>query len=176
MSAQDKKMIEQMMKYGMPAQEHKLLEKYVGEWDVAISSWREPSAEPELSRGTMKNELIFDGRYLKSDLDFTMGGRKARGLEIIGYDLFKKMYTTFWIDSWSTAFVTTSGTLDVSGDILTETGAYPDAMTDGRTVRKMKTVTTFMGDGRYKFEMFMVQPDGRAVKGMELVCTRKGRG
>jgi hypothetical protein len=173
MSAQDKKMMEQMMKYGTPGQGHELLKRYVGEWDVDIAMWQDPAGRPETSTGTIKSTLIFDGRYLKSDFEGTMGGMKAQGLEVIGYDLFKNMYTTFWIDSWSTAFMTTSGTLDKSGNILTETGTYPDAMTDGKTMQKVKNVTTFMGDGKYKFEMFMVMPDGQEAKSMEMVCKRK---
>jgi len=61
----------------------------------------------------------------------------------------------------------------MAGNILTETGTSPDPMTDGKTMQKFRNVTTFMGDGKYKFEMYMVMPDGKASKGMELVCTRK---
>jgi len=120
----------------------------------------------------MKNQLIFDGRYLKSEFEGLMGGMPGKGLEVIGYDLFKNRYTTFWIDSWSTGFVFTSGTLDAPGKVLTETGMFPDPMTDGKTVQKVKNVTTFMEDGKYKFEMYMVMPDGKESKGMELICTR----
>jgi hypothetical protein len=172
MSEQDKKMMEQMMKYGTPGKEHELLKKYVGEWDVDIATYQDP-AKPEMSKGTMKNMLILDGRYLKCDFEGMMGGMAAKGLEIIGYDLFKKEYTTFWIDSWSTAFTLTHGTLDTAGKVLTETGEFPDAMTDGKTLQKVKNVTTFMDDGSYKFEMYMVMPDGKEMKGMELVCKRK---
>ena len=56
--------------------------------------------------GTMKNELIFDGRYVKCTFDAMMGGMNDMGLEIIGYDLFKNKYVTFWIDNWSTGFAT----------------------------------------------------------------------
>lgn len=173
---EEKKMADQMMKYGTPAREHELLKNYVGEWDVAISAWRSPGSAPETSQGSMRAALLFDGRFLQADFDLMMGGMKARGLEIIGYDLFKKAYTTFWIDSWSTGFVTTSGTLDAAGRVLTETGAYPDVLTDGKTQQAIRNVTTFLGDGKFKFEMFMAMPDGREHKGMELVCTRKRRG
>jgi hypothetical protein len=172
MSAQDKKMMDQMMKYGTPGKSHEFLKKYVGDWDVDISTWPMPGAPAQTSKGTMKNRLIFDGRYVKCDFEGMMSGTSFSGLEVIGYDLFKKMYTTFWIDSMSSAFLTTSGTLDMTGNVLTETGASPDPMTDGKTMQKFKNVTTFMGDGKYKFEMFMVMPDGKATKGMELVCTR----
>ncbi|MGZ5498724.1 MAG: DUF1579 family protein, partial [Candidatus Aminicenantales bacterium] len=123
--------------------------------------------------GTMKNQLIFDGRYVKCDFEWMMGGMTFKGLEVIGYDLFKKMYTTFWVDSMSTAFLTTSGTLDMAGNVLTETGTSPDPMTDGKTMQKYKNVTTFMAEGKYKFEMYMITPDGKESKGLELVCTRK---
>jgi hypothetical protein len=173
MSPQAKKMMDQMMKYGTPGKGHELLKKYVGDWDVDVTVWSMPGAPPETSKGTMKNTLIFDGRYIMGEFASTMGGMSFSGLEIIGYDLFKKTYTTFWIDSMSTGFLTTGGTLDMSGNVLTETGSSPDPMTDGKTQQKYKNVTTFMGDGKYKFEMFMVMPDGKDSKGMELVCTRR---
>ncbi len=173
MSADQKKMMEQMMKYGSPGPEHELLKKYVGEWDVDISSWQDPAAKPEKSRGTMKNTLIFEGRYLKSGFEGSMGSMKFQGLEIIGYDLLKKMYTTFWVDNLSTSFMVTTGTLDAAGNVLTETGTFPDPMTDGKTMQRVRNVTTFLADGKYKFEMYMVMPDGKEMKGMELVCTRK---
>jgi len=173
MSAQEKKMMDQMMKYGTPGKGHDLLKKYVGDWNVDISSWPAPGAPVQMSKGTAKNQLIFEGRYVKCDFSGMMGGTNFTGLEVIGYDLFKKMYTTFWVDSMSTGFMITSGTLDMAGNVLTETGTSPDPMTDGKTMQKFKNVTTFMGDGKYKFEMYMVMPDGKESKGMELVFTRK---
>ncbi len=170
---QEKKMMEQMMKYGTPGKHHELLKNYVGDWDIEVKTWQQPGSAPMTSKATMKNQLILDGRYVASHFEGEMGGMPAKGVEVIGYDLFKKRYTTFWIDSWSTSFVFTSGTLDVSGKVLTETGQVPDAMTDGKTIQKVKNVTTFLEDGKYKFEMFMVAPDGKEWKGMELVCVRR---
>ena len=173
MSEQDKKMMEQMMKYGTPGKAHELLRKYVGQWDVDILTWRDPAMPPEKSKGMMTNTLIFDGRFVKCDFDGMMGDMKALGLEVIGFDLFKNTYTTFWIDSWSTTFLVTTGTLDMTGKVLTETGTFPDAMTDGKTMQKIRNVTTFMDDGSYKFEMYMAMPDGKEMKGMELLCKKK---
>lgn len=173
MTPQEKKMMDQMMKYGTPGKAHEFLKKYVGEWDVDISTWQEPGAPAQMGKGSIKTELIFDGRYVKSEFEGMMGGMAFKGFEVIGYDLFKKMYTTFWIDNMSSSFLTTAGTLDTAGNVLTETGSSPDPMTDGKTLQRVKNVTTFMGDGKYKFEMFMVMPDGKETKGMELVCTRK---
>lgn len=172
MSTQEKKMMDQMMKYGTPGPEHELLKKYAGDWDVEITSYP-PMGQPRKSVGAMKGELLFEGRYVKMTFDGRMGDMPFKGLEVIGYDLFKKAYTTFWIDGWSTAFMTTAGSLDKAGLVLTETGSYPDAMTDGKTLQKVKNVTTFLADGKLKFEMFMVGPDGKDAKGLELLYTRK---
>ncbi len=125
------------------------------------------------SKGTIQSQLIFDGRYVVSHFEGMMGGMASKGLEVIGYDLLKNLYTTFWIDSWSTTFLVTSGKLDASGKVLTEFGMFPDVMTDGKTMQKVKNVTTFPADGRYTFEMFMVGPDGKEWKGLELDCLRR---
>jgi hypothetical protein len=173
MSAQEKQQMEMMMKYGTPGKNHVLLKKYAGDWDVEVKAWSKPGAEPMMSKGSMKNQLLFEGRFLKSEFEGMMGGQKFMGLEVIGYDLFQNKYFTVWIDSWSTAYVTTRGVLDASGKVLTETGDWPDPMTGGKQMQKVKNVTTFMEDGKYKFEMFMVMPDGKEVKSMELLATRK---
>jgi Protein of unknown function (DUF1579) len=173
MSEQDKKMMEMTMKYGTPGKNHELFKKYVGDWDVTIKSWPMPGAEPMTSQGTMKNVLIFDGRYIKCQFEGAMMGMSFLGLQIVGYDLYKNKYFTFWIDNMSTAFVLTSGTLDDSGKILTETGEWPDAMSEGKKMQRVKNVTTFIEDGKYRFEMFMVMPDGKEAKSMELTLTRK---
>jgi hypothetical protein len=172
MRAREKQMTEQMMKYGMPGENHEFLKRYVGSWEVDITMWQKPGGPPSKSKGTMKNDLILGGRYLKSEFEGMMSGMTFMGLEIIGYDLFTNKYTTFWIDSWSTSFVWTSGTLDASGKVLSETGMFPDPLTDGRETQKVRNVTTFIGDGQYRFEMFMSLPDGREMKGLELLCTR----
>ena len=126
MTPDQKKMMEQMEKYGTPGKEHELLKRYVGEWDVDISSWQDPMAKPEKSKGTMKNTLLFEGRYLKCNFEGMMGAMKFQGLEVIGYDLFKKVYTTFWVDSWSTAFMVTTGTLDTAGKVAEAAQHYPN--------------------------------------------------
>lgn len=173
MSDQDKKMMEMMVKYGTPGKAHELLKRYVGAWEFEMKSWPKPGAEPVVSSGTMKNTLLFDGRFVKCHFKGLMGDPNAIGIEILGYDLYQERYVAFWIDSWSTSFALTSGTLDGAGKVLTETGAFPDPMTEGKTMQKVKNVTSFLPEGGYRFEMFMVMPDGTEVKSMEILTTKK---
>jgi hypothetical protein len=164
-------MMDMMKKYGMPGKHHEFLKKYVGEWEIEVRTWEAPGTEPMQSTASAKNELIFDGRYLKSQFEGLMMGMGFKGLQIIGYDLFQNKYVGFWIDSMGTAFYLTTGMLDASGNVLTETGNWADPMTGGN--RKVKIVTTFMPDGKYRFEMFMYMPDGKEFKSMELLAKRK---
>jgi hypothetical protein len=173
MSDQEKKMMEMMMKYGTPGKQHELLKKYVGEWDVETTAWPTPGAEPVKGKGMAKNTLLFDGRYVKSGFEGAMMGMNFKGMEVIGYDLFQNKYVTFWVDNMSTAFMLTTGTLDASGKVLTDTGEYPDPMTEGKTTQKVRNVTTFLADGKYKYEMFMIGSDGKETKSFEFIATRK---
>jgi hypothetical protein len=174
MSPQDK-MQAQMMKYGTPGKAHEFLKRFVGDWDVEITATPPmPGAPPQKSKGTMKSQLIFDGRFLKSDFDGYMGPSASKGLQINGYDLYKNVYTTIWLDSWSTSFLVLAGKLDASGNVLASTGESPDPMTDGKTMEKLRTVVTFMGEGRYKFELYMAAPNGQEQKTLEMVYTRRG--
>jgi len=168
MSQQD--MMAQMMKYAMPTKEHDFLKSCVGDWDVEVKSWMKPGDEPAMSKGTMKGELFFDGRYVKCNFDGMMMAQPFKGMQIIGYDLFQKKYVGFWIDNMSTNFYLSSGTLDASGKVLTETGMRPDPMAGA--MKKVKIVTTHM-DGKFKYEMFRTEPDGKEFKSMELMYSRK---
>ena len=73
-----------------------------------------------------------------------------------------------------TGFFMTSGMLDASGMVLTETGTMPDMISGG--MQKVRDVTTFMPDGSYRFEMFMFMPDGKEFRSMELVAKKKMQG
>ncbi len=167
----DPKMMEMMQKYGMPGKNHELLKKYAGLWTIEVKAWPQPGAEPMMSKGTMKNELIFDGRYVRCEFEGPMMGQMFKGLEIVGYDLFQNKYVTFWIDNMGTAFFLTTGTLDATGKVLTDTGTWPDMMTGG--TQKVKNVTTFQSPDKFSFEMFMVGADGKEFKSMELAATRQ---
>lgn len=167
----DKQMMDVMMKYGTPGKNHEFLKKYVGDWDIEVKNWAAPGAEPMMSKATENFQLIFDGRFVEGQFDGLMMGQGFKGRQIIGYDLFQNKYVSFWIDSMSTAFFLTTGMLNAAGNVMTDTGTWPNAMTGG--TQKVRFVTTFMPDGKYTFEMFMPAPDGKEFKSMQLTATRK---
>ncbi len=164
-------MMEQQMKYAMPVAEHNYLKRYAGSWDVDVTVLMGPGTPPVASKGSMQGKVIFGGRYAQCDFQGTMMAMPFTGLQITGFDRFQKKYVGLWIDDMSTHFSLTTGLLDPTGKIFAETGTWPDPMTGG--TRKMKLVTTWLSGDKYRYEMFRIEPDGRAVKTMELVYTRK---
>lgn len=161
----------QQMKYAMPVAEHNYLKRYAGNWDVDITIWLGPGVPPVNSKGSMQGKTIFGGRYAQCDFQGTMMAKPFTGLQVIGFDLYQKKYVDLWIDDMSTHFSMSSGTLDPAGKVLTETGTWPDPATGG--MRKIKAVTTWLSDAKFRWEVFRLEPDGKAVKSMELVYTRK---
>ncbi len=161
----------QQMKYAMPVAEHNYLKKYIGSWDVDITIWLQPGVPPVDSKGTMQGKTIFGGRYAQCDFQGTMMAMPFTGLQIVGFDRYQKKYVTLWIDDMSTHFSMSGGGLDFAGKVLTETGVWPDPATGG--TRKIKAVTTWVSDAKFRWEVFRLEPDGKAVKSMELVYTRK---
>jgi hypothetical protein len=155
----------------MPDENHEFLKKFVGTWEVESKMWIKPGTEPSISNLTSEAKMILGGRYLYSVFKGTMMGQPFKGIQIVGYDKFEKKYRTFWIDNSSTPFFLTSGSLDETGKVLTEKGAWPDFMTGGTS--KVKAVTKVVSDDKIVYEMYMIGPDGKEFKSMENTSTRK---
>jgi len=166
-----KEMMEQMMKYSTPTKAHDFLKNYVGNWEVEVTAYEQPGAPPAKSKGTMTGELLFGGRFAECRFSGEMMGQPFMGIQFEGFDLFQQKYVGLWIDSMSTCFFLTSGTLDASGKVLTETGMLPDPRT-GSTI-KVRSVTTLLGDGKYRYEMYHPGPDGKEFKAMEIIYTKR---
>ena len=171
-SEQDQqKAMEAYMKMAATNENHAHLGQFAGEWNVTTTAWMEPGAPPQKSQGTSHAEMILGGRFLKMNFKGTMLGQPFEGIQIAGYDNMKKKFVTFWIDSTSTAFFLTEGTLDAAAKTTTETGDWPDPVT-GKTMG-VKSVTKLVGPDEYTYEMFMIGPDGKEFKSMEYVAVRK---
>ena len=171
-SEEEQKMMKLWMEYATPGESHKYLEYFAGEWDTNSKIWMKPDAEPEVSSGLTTSKMILGGRYLKSHLNATMMGMPFEGISITGYDNFRKIFTTLWLDTFGTGFYTTSGTLDKDMKVRTETGMWDDIMTGGQM--KVKWVTTIVDKDKYMFEMFDTDPKtGKERKSGEVVYTRK---
>lgn len=171
-SQQDQqKVMEAYMKMAATNENHAYLAKFAGEWEVATTAWMQPGAPPQTSKGSSESEMILGGRFLKMHFKGAMFGQPFEGIQVVGYDNMKNKIITFWIDSTSTAFFLTEGTIDAASKTTTETGVWPDPVTGG--TMGVKSITKLIGPDEYTYEMFMVGADGQEFKSMEYRAVRK---
>jgi len=170
-SEDEQKMMKLWMEYATPGENHKYLEYFVGKWEASAKMWQKPGDEPMVSKNVGKTEMILGGRYLKSYYKGEMMGKPTEGIGLTGYDNFKKKFISIWIDDMGTGIYMTSGTLDETGKVRTETGIWDDVMTGGKS--KVKLVSKIIDKNKYSFDMYYTQPDGKEFKTMEMIFTRK---
>ena len=97
-----------------PGEAHQRLDYFTGEWDTSTTIMGMPS-EP----GTQSIQWILGGRQLQSSVNGTVMGKPFKGLGLMGYDNYKKKYTSTWCDNQSTTLLTSEGLADQSGKVIT---------------------------------------------------------
>jgi hypothetical protein len=88
--------------------EHRLLQSWVGTWDV-VSTTYGPAAAAQEVRGELVAKPWLDGRYLLGELTLAVGERRLHGVQILGYDTLRAQFTSSWRDDASTWAVDCSG-------------------------------------------------------------------
>ncbi|MEW6733970.1 MAG: DUF1579 domain-containing protein [Acidobacteriota bacterium] len=165
-------MMQEYAKFSQPTAAHKELAKRVGKWDHVTKIWFDPQSPPNESRGITEYKLLLDGRYLLQEMTGEMMGQPYRGMGIVGYDNFKKQYTSAWIDNFSTAIFNSLGTADPASKVVTYLGEMDEPLT-GEKNKKVRMVERFIDDDKHIFEMYDNFPGVGEVKVMEITFTRK---
>jgi len=171
--AMDPKAMEEMMKEYMrlstPGEPHKLLTKLAGSWTTSTRIWMDPTQPPSESSGKCSGKLTFGGRFVLGECEGTMMGQPTRSLMILGHDNFKKVFEMAVIVDNSTSLLTSTGTLDESGKVLTLRGTMEDPFAGKRAVRNVIRIES---DDKHVFEAYDTLPDGKEFKVIEGVYTR----
>lgn len=161
--------MEAMIKAGTPGDPHKALDGFVGTWNTKVSMWEAPGQEPMVSEGVSENRWIMGNRYLEQRFTSTFMGVPFEGLGYTGYDNVKKRYWGTWMDNMSTAVMSSTGSL--KGKVFSFVGTMPDPMT-GKDMKVDEKITIVDADN-HVMEMWGAGPDGKKMKMMEIVYTRK---
>ena len=115
MSPEEAAMMAAYQKAGAPGPQHAALAKMAGTYDLAISSWNAPGAEPTASTGTATRSMALDGRVMVEDMQSEMYGQPFTGHGMHGYDNVTGKYWSTWNDSMSTGLMVSEGTCDEAG-------------------------------------------------------------
>jgi hypothetical protein len=147
-----------------PGPEHRKLKELEGTWDAVMKMGSEESK----AVATYKMDL--GGLWLVSDFQGEVAGQKFSGKGLDGYDPIRKKYIGMWVDSMSTSPVTSEGTYDSEGRVLTMIGEGPGP---DRQPTKYKTTTEHKDKDTMLFTMYGTGPDGQ--EGAMFTITYKRR-
>ena len=127
---------------------HAALQQWVGTWKVKGTMDAMPGVpgmeEAVDSEGTETASLICDGLWLKWESVMECNGKQSTGLWLVGYDPFKKQYTSYVVssDEHCQGLVPLTGTFDAKAKTWTWIGESPEG--------KMKSVCEFTGKDTLK--------------------------
>ena len=106
-----------------PVEEHKILHRWVGNWDVTMHM---DPAKPPVGTGTIKGTMMYDGRFLFLETEGTSLGQPVKALTIVGYDVHTMRYNAVNVGGASTAMYSSSGTFDPATGALDLHGEMND--------------------------------------------------
>ena len=164
-------MMQQMIKLGIPGEEHQMLAKFVGQWDCEVTEYPMfPGMEKTVSKGEAEFESKMGGRVIEQEFESEFNGMEYEGVGFLGYDKGKQVYYSTWMDNMSTQFMYAEGTYDESTNTITEKCETHCPLGE----MKNKMVTKLKSDDEFVFEMYG-QLDGQPEmkKMMQIVYTRK---
>ena len=153
-----------------PGPEHELLKPFLGTFRAEVQLWMGPG-DPMVSTGTMTNELVLDGRYVRQDYvgdpnDGPFPSFKGHGFW--GYNRMARRFEGYWIDNASTIMQLETGSVDESGKVWTMTSEIVDSQ--GGTMSR-RSVITLMDDDHHSIESFFTK-EGKEFKAMEIQYER----
>jgi len=164
--------LEQYEPSNAPGAGQKLLLQFVGDWDVVRTFVPNGTGTPAVSKGTCKQFMVHDGRFLQSDFTFTNpDGSKTTGTGISGFDSKTNRFTTVWYDSHQTTMSIrqSDGTFDGQNIVLWATALDPD-----RPGRKTVARAHLEQGGRLLVHRhFLIEANGTERMMIELRMTRK---
>jgi hypothetical protein len=154
-----------------PGAGQKLLAQFSGDWDV-VKKFFPMHGEPIASKGTCKQSMVQNGKFLESDFTFfNADGTTSTGAGISGFDSKSNRFTTVWFDSRQTTMSIrqSDGTFDGKNIVLWATALDPD-----HPGHKTVARAHLEEDGRVLLHQhFLIEDKGNERLMLELRMTRK---
>lgn len=163
-------LVEHWVANAMPGENHKLLERLVGKWNLTVKYRMNAESPVVESMGTCTRKWILGKRFILEEFD---GGNLAlpfQGLAIYGYDSFEKKYTCAWIDTTNTAITTSLGVCADECRRIDFTGQHGDPWTGVK--RPTHGATRFVSDAEQVLELNEPDAEGRDFTILEITYTR----
>ena len=149
--------------------QHDSIARFEGTWKAEVRIWMDPSSDPMVSTGTMKNTMILNGFFLEHVYEDDAGYFSGRGFW--GYNHVDQRYEGLWIDVMATCLQIDNGQHDSAHDTYTMTGTVTDPMS--HRPMKRKSIIRYTDANHHSVEMFIQKENAPEVKVMEIRYARK---
>lgn len=156
--------------YMTPSDPHKMMAKWNGNWN-ADATFYEPGKPEMKSKSAAVNKMIFNGLYQETSFSGDMMGMPFTGKSTTAYDNHKKVFKSTWIDNMGSGIMVLEGPWDEANKMM----ALKGKSVDPSSGYEMDVRETFkiIDDNNQEMEMFLMMPDGKEFKTMNIKFTRK---
>jgi hypothetical protein len=143
-------MLEKMAAYTQPGENHQVLERLLGEWDVTNTITMMPGAPSE--PGRMTGRWLFEGRWLVLEGEGQMMGQPFSSFFLLGYDNLKQSFVVTSVTTLDTAMTRSEGDLSRDGQSLVCYGTMDEYLT-GEHDKMVKYAWRFVSDDEIVIEV-----------------------
>jgi hypothetical protein len=154
-----------------PGAGQKLLAKFAGTWSV-LDTFYPAHGNPVVRKGTCKQYMIQEGKFLESDFTFLYpNGKKSTGTGISGFDPKTNRFTTVWFDSQRTemSIRQSDGTFDGKNIVL-----YATPLDEEVPGRKTVARGHLEDNGHVLvYNHYLIGPDGKERMMFHMVLTKQ---
>jgi hypothetical protein len=163
-----------MMEAATPLPQHKELAVFTGSWKTTGKMWMDPSKqEPEVFTGKSVVTMAMGGKFLQENYAGTWQGQKFNGSGVTSYNPATKEYTSIWYDSASPVMSSMNGSYSSADKTLTVAGTNYCPMS--KESFKSRMTHKMINSNEQLMESFIVGPDGKEMKAMEIAYKRIGK-
>ena len=163
-------MMAKAKKFTAPGENHKLLERFLGEWNTEVRMFMGKQATPA-EKGTATFRWKIEGRWLESEWSGTMMQQPARGAIWLGYDNFKMSYVSTMITSGDTAMNHAEGDLTQDQKSLLLYGTLDEYLT-GEHDKMVKYAWRFLAADKMVLEIHDLPIGESDTKVVEITYTK----
>jgi uncharacterized lipoprotein NlpE involved in copper resistance len=164
-------MMKNWQEYMTPGPMHAMMAKWDGAWDSDLTMWMEPGAPETKSKSSAENKMIMNGMYQQSTHTGEMMGMPFTGMSTVGFDNHTKEFVSTWIDNMGSGIMVMKGPWDEATKTMNLKGKMVDPGTKGET--EVRETFKIIDDNTQEMEMFVMMPDGKEFKTMNIKFTRK---
>lgn len=153
-----------------PGPEHKILERWVGEWDCETTVSMAPGEPPAVSKGTSSSRLTCGGLWLVTDYESTLMEQPFIGHHVVGFDPGSGKYQLNWVDSMSTRFSLGEGTFDAATKTMT---SHVKSFDPAGTPWEWRETDVWKDADTREWTMYAPGPDGSEIVMVHIVYKRR---